>query len=337
MLHNQLNINKQSEFSAQGITSPNLIIYYNSIAIHTITGPVPVMDISYSYNSNNVDIPDTLTTSITLNGKIFRKPDGGNIPNVDADKAMPGISGVLAGVSGLKDLFVKCPIGSISVKCPGSPGTSTTLYEISGVRATNLQFNNTPDNWVQTADYSVTLEKTESLTASSGNVTDKQDVWSIEPLEDNVYVDIEVPSTGKGEYSNPQFGRQNGSSSITAGPATVGDIESFNLKIKNIPQFRISRRLSAKGIVPATGCPTDLYNETTKAYVYAKAWVEGMHRQTFSSSTPVNSAPYFKNPYSNDLVCYNHNRTINADIFNGTYETSDTWLAMPSGVPYTET
>jgi hypothetical protein len=158
-------------------------------------------------------------------------------------------------------------------------------------------------------------------------------------LEDNVYVDIEVPSTGKGEYSNPQFGRQNGASSITPGPppATVGDTETFKLKIKNIPQFRISRRLSAKGIVPASGCSTDLYNETTKAYVYAKAWVESMHRQTFSSSAPGNSAPYFKNPYSNDLVCFNHNRTINIDIFNGTYETNDTWLAMPSGVPYTET
>lgn len=350
MLYNQLNIHKQPEFSTQGggPGRPNVIVYYNSTGIHEITGPVPVMDISYSYNSNNVDIPETLTTSITLNGKIFRKPEGGNIDGVDSNKAMPGLSGVLAGVSGLRDLFVKCPLGTISVQCPSSQSTSSKLYEISGVRVTSLQFNNTPDNWVQTADYSITLEKIESLLSDpSGNVTDKQDSWSIEPLEDNTYVDISIPSTGKYEYSNPAFGRTNSSNTVTPGGSSSTDPETFDIKIKNIPQFRISRRLSAKGIIPVTGCSTDLYRDTTRAYVYAKAWVESMHKKTFKNansstnsstpSTPSDSAPYFTNPYSNDLVCYNHNRTINIDIFNGTYETNDTWLAMPSGVPYTET
>jgi len=81
-----------------------------------------------------------------------------------------------------------------------------------------------------------------------------------------------------------------------------------------------------------------MYDANTKPYVFAKAWVENMSKKAFKSTAlSDNSAPYFKNPFDNNLFAFNHNRNINIDIYNGTYETNDTWTAMPSGGPYTET
>lgn len=38
----------------------------------------------------------------------------------------------------------------------------------------------------------------------------------------------------------------------------------------------------------------------------------------------------------NKTWVYNHTRSINVDVFGGTYETNDSWVAMPTGMPYTE-
>lgn len=337
MIYNQLNL-QDNAFASQAIgNTPKIIVEYNGKGIHTIAGPVPVVDISYAFNNNNNNLAESLTTNINLNGKILRWPEGQNIAGVDTDKAVPGFSGIMAGVSGLKSLFSECPYGTLSFKCGNQ-----VLHEISGVRVTNLQFDNTEDNWAQTANYSVSLEASERLWDGDGDdqiekyVTDRSDTWNIEPLDDSTYVSLDKTINTKYEHSNPKLGR----------PSTLGPIDSnrqteeSTLQILNVPQFRITRRLSAKGSVARTDkiCQSGMSDANSKPYVFAKAWVENMSKKAFRSSAPSNnSSPYFKNPFDSNLFAFNHNRTINIDIFNGTYETNDTWIAMPSGIPYTET
>jgi len=335
-MFNQLNINGNNSDELNQIQSinnnPKIIIEYNNIAIHTITGPVPVVDISYSINANSNNLPETLVTSINLNGKIFRFPEG-NISNVDVDKAFPGFSGIIAGVSGLKQLFTSCPYGTLKFKCEDN-----ILYEVSGLSVRDMSFSNTADNWVQSADYTISLETNSSLIEDSNNVvekyvTDRSDSWSVEPLDDVSYTNVAFSPTMRPEFHNPNLGLFNDNN-----PINLGLPLSNGLNIVNIPQFRITRRLSAKGILPPKNqiCATGLLDENTKPYVLAKAWVEKMSQNTFTGST-TNSSPYIKIPFEQNLFAFNHNRTISMDIFNGTYETNDTWLAMPSGVPYTET
>jgi len=333
MIYNQLNL-QEDTFETQSIGStPKIVVEYNGTGIHTIAGPVPVVDISNSFNNNGNNLAESVTTTINLNGKILRWPEGQSIVGVNPTMAMPGFSGIIAGVSGLRKLFTDCPYGTLKFKCDGN-----VLYEVSGLRVTNLQFDNTEDNWVQTANYSISLEGSQRLWSGAGEdaieafVTERQDTWNIEPLDDAVYTNFTKPLTTKYEYSNPKLGRN--------GTPTTTSTETPNLQVTNIPQFRITRRLSAKGSVPTVDkiCQSGMYNANTKPYVFAKAWVENMSKKAFKASAPTdNSAPYFKNPFDSTLFAFNHNRTINIDIFNGSYETNDTWTAMPSGIPYTET
>lgn len=337
MIYNQLNL-QDNILEAQGIgNTPKIIVEYNGKNIHEITGPVPVVDISNSFNNNGNNLAESVTTTINLNGKILRWPDGQPITNVDGYVAMPGFSGIIAGVSGLRKLFTDCPYGTLKFKCG-----SDILYEANGLRVTNLQFDNSEDNWAQTANYTISLEGTERLWSGAGDdaieafVTERQDVWNIEPLDDAVYTDFTKSVQTKYEYSNPKLGRN-------VSPGSTNNVtETPTLRVTNVPQFRITRRLSAKGSVPRAEkiCQDKMYDANTKPYVFAKAWVENMSKKAFKASAPApldNSAPYFKNPFDNNLFAFNHNRTINIDIFNGTYETNDTWTAMPSGIPYTET
>lgn len=336
MIYNQLNL-QENIFEAQNTgNSPKIVVEYNGTAIHTLTGPVPVVDISYGFNNNNNNLAESLTTNINLNGKILRWPEGANIAGVDTNKAMPGFSGIMAGVSGLKHLFSECPYGTLTFKCGAN-----ILHTISGVRVTNLQFSNTEDNWSQTADYSISLEASERLWDGDGDdkiekyVTERSDSWNIEPLDDAVYANFDKSITTRVENSNPKLDKPPSFGTVNTNTNT----ETNTLKIINIPQFRITRRLSAKGSVPRTDkiCQTDMSDANSKPYIFAKAWVENMSKKAFDRSSNNSSSPYFANPFNQNLFAFNHNRTINIDIFNGTYETNDTWLAMPSGVPYTET
>lgn len=334
MIYNQLNLSNEDVFFAQSsMNNPKIIVQYNGTGIHTIVGPVPTVDISYGFNNNNNNLAESLTTTITLNGKIVRRPEIGDMPGVNQNQAMPGFSGIMSGISGLKELFSNCPYGTLRFVCE-----ENIIHEISGLRVTNLQFDNTPDNWVQTSDYTISLEAGERLWDGTEDdsiekfVTERTDTWNIEPLDDVVYTNFSKPVTTKYEYSNPKIGRLNQT-------ITNKTTEDPSLKIINIPQFRVTRRLSAKGSVPRVAqiCKSEMRDANSKPYVFAKAWVENMSKKTFNRISDNNSSPYFASPFEQNLFAFNHNRTINIDIFNGTYEINDTWLAMPSGVPYTET
>jgi len=360
MIYNQLNL-QQNNFTTQSIgTHPNIYIKYNNKNIHNITGPVPLIDISHTVNNDNNGLPDTLTTNINLNGKIYRHPSSGNLNNVDSDKNSPGFSGILYGISGLKDLFSVCPYGKLEIVC-----NNNVLYSISGLTIQNIKFDQSNDNWIQTTDYSISLSVTDSLyggdplTSYNGDilekyVTDRQDSWTIEPLEDFSFADLSYTVTQRSEYSNPGLNLNNEAPNSNRNPqSTVGSANpehgSTDFRVRSFPQFKVNRRVSAKGLIPKEAAINDklCFNSTnesqkieniiTRPYVYAKAWVEKIAKSGLQASNSISDNFIgFLNPNSKIFPC-NHTRSTNVDIYVGSYEINDSWLVMTTGVPYTET
>jgi len=360
MIYNQLNL-QQNNFTTQSIgTHPNVYIKYNNKNIHNITGPVPLIDISHTVNNDNNGLPDTLTTNINLNGKIYRHPSSGNLNNVDSDKNSPGFSGILYGISGLKDLFSVCPYGKLEIVC-----NNNVLYSISGLTIQNIKFDQSNDNWIQTTDYSISLSVTDSLyggdplTSYNGDilekyVTDRQDSWTIEPLEDFSFADLSYTVTQRSEYSNPGLNLNNEAPNSNRNPqSTVGSANpehgSTDFRVRSFPQFKVNRRVSAKGLIPKEAAINDklCFNSTnesqkieniiTRPYVYAKAWVEKIAKSGLQASNSISDNFIgFLNPNSKIFPC-NHTRSTNVDIYVGSYEINDSWLVMTTGVPYTET
>jgi len=360
MIYNQLNLQNQ-DFVNQGIgQNPKVYIRFNGTNIHNITGPVPLIDISHSVNNDNNDFPDTITTNINLTGKIYRHPASGNLSNVDSNLNSPGISGILFGISALKDLFSSCPYGKLEILCGNS-----ALYTVSGLTIQNMKFDQSDDNWIQTTDYNISLSVTDSLyggdplTSYDGDilekyVTDRQDSWTIEPLDDFTFADLSYTVTQRSEYSNPGLGLNNNINPPRKEPAsTTGSQDpehgSSAFKIRSFPQFRVNRRVSAKGLIPKEAANNDklCFNSTdesqkveniiTRPYVYAKAWVEKIAKSGLQASNSISDNFIgFLNPSSKIFPC-NHTRSTNIDIYVGSYEINDSWLVMTTGVPYTET
>lgn len=299
-------------------------VQWGSTDIATITGPSPFVDISKSFEEDGSGTPVAIVNNITLSGKIVP------LKNLSGGTEI-GITNVMSRVSGLTNLFSGCIVGSLKILC-----NSTTLYEGSGVKVKDISFSKTEDNWVNTADYSVSLEYRQLLIdGDDGWVTDRSESWSVEPLDETIYARFNKSITQKPELYNPNLKP----SAATPGgsfPSTYmggGQATSSPLYFLNIPQFRITRRLSAKGVPKptGTGCSSQ---ELHKACLFqAKKWVDAKSTNTFTSGIigpPVGV-------YPSKTYLYNHTRTINADAYNGTYEANDSWLAMPTGIPYTET
>ena len=130
------------------------------------------------------------------------------------------------------------------------------------------------------------------------------------------------------------------------------------VNITGIPQYRITRQLSAVG-VPSSGFANHLgkaengkleYNHTTAtqntsekydAYLNAKKWVDDRSGLAFDSTKNDKSySPFLtlnKNLTSyNDIHLYNHTKTVNFSVIDGTYETNDSWVAIPCVILFTE-
>jgi len=317
-------------FSIQNTTPRNRPVYitYNGSGLHDFTGPVPMVDISQSVSRNGAGSIEGHITKIDLSGKIVRT-------GVDGD-VLPGGSGigpVVSGIKEFKDFLSKNDNGVLEIKC----GVTDTIFSASGVRLLDISFNKSNDNWLYTADYTASFEYYEPSGITSGfYVKSTSDNWSIEAVEDNVYVDTNIGIETKPEIHNPQLkptpptpnspvpGSYNGS----------GPIGSNNLDIINIPQYKISHRVSAVGIPRETG-----NNSVYSSYLEAKKWVEHRLSSSFYQSSPSSGLAYFvnsSNPTFDKIYLYNHVRSTNFSITEGNYEVNETWLAMPSGIPFTE-
>lgn len=359
MIYNQLNL-QDNTFKSQGIgNDKSIYIKYNNKELHKIVGPVPLIDISHTVNNNSNNLPDTITTNINLTGKIFRHPSSGLLSGVDDDKSGPSTSGIFYAISGLKEEFTNCPYGKLEIMCNNTP-----LYTVSGLTINDMAFNRTEDNWIQTADYTISLSVTESLyggdpSSYSGDpweryVTNRVDSWTIEPLDDVFYTNLSYTVTQRSEYSNPGLNlTNNGNTKIPAPTVGASSPEhgSAQLTIKNMPRFKVNRRISAKGILPKESLNNDKLcfntisvsdaqkpeNITTRPYVYAKTWVEKIAKSGLQNSNSDNDNFIgFLQPNTRIFPC-NHTRSTNVDVYTGSYEINDSWLVMTTGIPYTET
>lgn len=320
-------INQDLLFNIQSIPSSGVKVYYRGIDIGSIAGPQPLVDISKTFNANSNSVIESISNQIDLTGKILSTTKAANDTN-----GSTGISGIILSIKKLEELF-SCSNGLFEIKC-----NDQTMYSISGIKVTNLNISKSENNWTQTADYSVGLE---FLTAVSGsdNVTDRSESWTIEPQDDISYINEIYGISAKPE-NPPGYGAFNPSVGGVIGSLNgIGTMGSSSADITSIPQFRISRRLSAKGIpIPAsTGCLNidEAITQNNKSYLYAKSWVEKQLKKPFDDQDNTGGSPYF--PSSSGTYLYNHARTTSIDIYNGTYEVNDSWLAMPEKIGYIET
>lgn len=308
--------------SLPGTNTKNTVgIYINNSGIHDIVGPTPFITLDRQLNRTNTGALQSITTTINLDGKI-----------VKTTGAPSGISGVFNAIQSLKDLITKCDTGILDIKCGGA-----TLAQFSGVKVMSFNASKSEDNWVFTADYSIQLEVVEPGKSGEPPVTNTSDSWSIEPIEDYLYFTIDTGVAKKTE------GSEN---------TRIASLGGSNFKFTNIPQFRVSHRVSAVGLnssgIPQnntpggnnTICPSGL--DPNKAYLNAKKWVESRLAFPFAGSGayilggPTGGGTSNSLPFGSSIFLYNHLRSINFSITEGSYEINDNWLALASGVRYVE-
>jgi hypothetical protein len=305
---------------------PSVQVKFNGTGLHKIAGPVPFINLSKTYNRNNAGNVENIQTTVRIQGQIVRASG-----NIGLTPPGTGTTAILGAIKELQQLF-NCSNGLFEVNCGG------TGISVSGARVNTFSANRSNDNWIFSAEYEVELEYNEPGLTGYPPVKNTVDTWNIEPLEDYTYSNFTINNSGKAEYSNPRI-----KPSITALGARdpVGN-NSITLSVVNIPQFKVSRRLSAVGFPisnSGTGCPAPSGDST--AYFAAKKWVEMKLAESFMINGPsgsvslVNSnSPTLAN--FDKVFLFNHLRTINFSSSEGSYEVNDTWLAMPTGVRYVE-
>lgn len=305
--------------------TPAVVVEFNGTGIHSITGPVPIVSLSSQINLNGNGLPDSTTHNIELKGKIVRTG-----PSQPVTFPYANISGILGGIRDLKKLFRDNTSGTFKIKC----GTDLPMYEASGVVVTAFSVSETSNNWTGTADYSISLQHETALTDDPNEqVKERGESWSVEQMDDTSYTNLNANVTTKGEELNP-FG--------DSGGTNVGSSStSKDLSIITIPQFRITRRLSAKGLrVASTGTAAQTYDLGTNSFHKAKTWVHDRIARGFSGTGGVNSqigySPTVSLPFSTTHL-FNHTRSTTMDVANASYEVSDSWLSLPTGVAYIET
>lgn len=357
MLYN--NIFFETQAGGSSGKTPPIVVSFAGTDIHTITGPVPLVDFSKTYNMNGNNVVETITHNITLTGKIFRDPYDAAAESCNNPTPIPsgkGIKGITSAIKELENKLTNCPAGLFQIRCANS-GDSTVLYEASGVKVNGYQIDKSSDNWVQSADYTIEFEYTTNADPKAPLVKDMSDNWSIEPLDEITYEDFTVPIHQRGEWSNPKLKPQSPRGNGQVIPADSlnnqpggGSTANGSLRVVNVPQFRITRNLGCKGIpiqesgtsgICFTGVGTNItnvskYNRT--AFASAKEWVEGELAKTYKGSEwRASGVLYFIDSVGGrPLYLYNHARNTNIDIHNGTYDVTESWIAMPTGIFYTE-
>lgn len=323
-----INFNQQNTVI---LPDPQVIIEFNGSGIHKIAGPTPLISLSSSYNRSGAGQLESIERKIKLDGKIVRSSNRNFTQDITPDST--GVMGLVEAHEALKDLFSECSAGTLSIYCEGNK-----FFEKHNVRVESIEFSS-EDNFIQVADYSVDLSFTEP--APSGYaVKNTVDEWNIEPLEDYVYMQYNAKIDKKPELHNPN--------AITDNGIPVERFTPFNkdeLLLLDVPRYKISRKLSAIGLPSSsniTGCTNAGVNS---AFIEAKNWVQSRLFTAFDDDNNKNSVlnsglpAVSKSPgYTNfgPTYLYNHVRSINYSITEGSYGVTESWLAMPTAIKYTE-
>jgi hypothetical protein len=321
-------------------SQPVVGIYYNCCGIHTITGPTPTMDISSSIQRTEAGIPTISTTKITLTGKIVR---GLSNPQYYYEPKGSGIKPVMSGINDLRALFSKGSCGDLDVYCING-GSFERVYSASGVKVLDITVNKSDDNWVYTADYTVNLEYFQPLN-TGWYIKDYTDSWNLEPLEDYYVTDQIITTLQKSEWDNPNVKPVAGNASSPQPPGTqsggqqaYGSIQWRNL---NVPRFKLSHTVSAVGIPSGTGYCLNVQPDAAvyspaelDAFLNAQRWVQQRASTIVSGQIP-NPTNGLWSPLATGYL-YNHVRSSKADIGGASYEITDSFLAMPTGISFLE-
>lgn len=293
--------------------------------IALITGPTPFVDISKSYNAED-NIPMSISTTINLTGKIVTT----------------GLSSITDKIKSLEALVRKCSLGNFYIECD-----NVKLYQSSGVSVRQFQVDKSDNNWVRFADYTITLDSREVFQSGSDPVENKSESWTIEQIEDAQYVERNVNVASGPEYlapnmlpTEPNITRSVPGQAFINGTSTDGTVP-HPLQMKQTPQYRITRRLSAKGLpIPPSNtnstCVNNIEGINAIKLLNAKNWVENQSAKSFGTNPNGTINVLATNGASGNTFLYNHIRSVSADAYNGTYEITDNWIAMPTGIGHTE-
>lgn len=336
---NNISDNQNTTFFTQAINNRAVKVKFRSFEIPP-NGPTPLVDISQTVETNGIGLPESTTTRITLTGKIVR-------PQTEQPTGS-GISHVLKGIKEITDVCASGAMGKFEIVC----NESDIIYGLDNCKILSVEFNKTSDNWIQTADYTISIEANRSMVLGY-LVKNISDSWSIESLEDYIYSGFDINGISqKQEYHNPN---------LKPSPATIGapqpastqtggsqggvspNVSDAKLSVYNIPRFRVSRTVSAVGIPSGEQTSsTGLYNS---AYLNAKKWVDDRLLTTLDSPGPTDGTGLISLKSSSALrggqllqnsFLYNHIRTTNFSYSDGKYEVVDNWLALPTGIGFTE-
>ena len=302
--------------------TPSVQILYNGSGLHNICGTTPMITLGHTFNRTEAGMLLSVTNKINLSGKIY-----------DRQSSSTGIDYVLGKEKQLKDLFFNCPINTLEVKCGcSSGGNGTTVVSFTGVRALSISTENSQDFLTKSIGYTIDLENVETSGSNNGaHVVSASDTWNIEPVADDyIYESFSLNINTRNEYDNPNT--PDGAPSVNS-PKSYG-----SLQINQIPQYKISRKLSARGVLYESTCGTG--SGYHNACLSAKQWVSDRLAAPWQSSN--SSGVYFGGSFtpstmgSNNLYLYNHIRATSFSVTEGSYEVNDTWLAMPTGITHIE-
>jgi hypothetical protein len=286
-------------------------------------GPTPLVSISSNTGENN-----SVVNTITLEGKIF-------LPRVGQNDTTIGISVLIPLENQLRALFEPNTGGPINIKCDNTDLKFLSCDNqpvICNVKSYNA--NKTSDNWTFSIDYNVELEYINTY-ADVGNpcpnipIRSYSDSWEIIPEQDESWYNLQI------------LPRDNSDQIIPAGTA----VNQAGVR-NNALKYTITHRVGAVSYNAATGIkPANQVDNRplSAAWMNAKSFVHCyLSKGSLSSSYP------FANTNTNNMGVlerqeagtgfnfYNHIRSFNIDKTNGSYEITDTWLALTKDVSYLE-
>ena len=249
------------QFGVEQPSDTNLVdIKIGGSSISTIVGPTPLVDISKTFENQDGYL-STIIDSISLNGQIVPTGTYGFNPIVDKIQEL--------------ERLLDCSMTTIEISCDND-----VVYAKSGVIVKNLNINKTNNNWTRTADFSIELETKTDASGNFKTIDDRSETWSIEPMEDVQFMNLNANIVQKPEYLNPKLLPNNANRNSPQPPANVNGPQNLasTLGLSNVGQYKITRRLSARGLISPTGnevCINYSREEANRIKVFnAKTWVE---------------------------------------------------------------
>jgi hypothetical protein len=306
------------------------------------------IDVRFAHSGLNYDLKLGAAPLITLNREFLQDSAGTFIGinnkvnltgQIRPSGTQLGFTELMKREDRLRRLF-SYGAGDFEITREGKP-----IFSGLNAKVVSYSTEKSDNNWVLSMGYSVDLEFYEPVQPAdkpnSYRVSSINEAWSLEPIEEHIYTLIATPA------SNPD-------------PDATGG----QTQIENIPQFRLTRKLSAVGVQDvgfyshfdkARNANSE-YNfknisggqtAGNDAYLQAKKWVDdrlnlpfdttenASARYTTMLSNSTSSFGSMFNSFSN-LYLYNHTRNINYSITDGSYDVSDSWLALPKATRFTE-